>query len=207
MGIRVPDGYLEVAYRHALVGDAEEMLVTQGFKIFDIPSNIATFAGQVADLWVTHILPNIGAEYTFKGVHLAFGPDGQGIRFSLERTQASTNALQPLPQNTAVLVRKNTGLGGRRNRGRMYIPGVPEGSVSSSGALFVAYQTEFQSDINNWQAANIALIDIEFHALFHATPDDTSTGVPVPQPAIAPSAVTSMTVQSKVATQRRRLRP
>lgn len=102
-----------------------------------------------------------------------------------------------LPQNCALLVRKVTGLGGRKNRGRMYIPSiVQEADVSGVGRIDAADVDIFQG------VANTFLLSLAGDG---STPDLTPfilhrDGVSLP------TEVVDLQVDPVIATQRRRLR-
>ena len=50
-------------------------------------------------------------------------------------SQSGSGGAQALPPNCALIVRKQTGLQGRANRGRHFVPGVPEADATSGGAV------------------------------------------------------------------------
>ncbi len=199
MGIRVPVGWADVSYRLALAGDAEEMLVTMGFRI-ETGFFLNPAAGELlADSFAANMLNLCAAGYTFRGLRVTNGPDGEGVVNEVERSTVTTSTKLGMPPNVAYLTRKVTGLGGRRNRGRFYMPGVSEIDVDNTGLLTATHRTNYQTSVNAWFAQNLAGPEIAAHAVFH----DTQEGFP----AVTPTDVTSLLVQPKVATQRRRLRP
>ena len=62
-----------------------------------------------------------------------------------------TTSAEMLPQNVAVLVRKLTGLGGRKNRGRCYMPTVcKESEIGSTGIINTAGMTSLQGAADAW---------------------------------------------------------
>lgn len=97
-----------------------------------------------------------------------------------------------------VLVRKNTGQPGRKNRGRMYLPGISEDGVDPLGTVIEGYRNGWQSVITSFFSATLAadFIPVIFHNIdsLPAGPDD------------GPTDITSLTVEPRVATQRRRNR-
>jgi len=96
--------------------------------------------------------------------------------------------------NTATLVSKNTALGGRQGRGRMFLPGVQEDQIDGAGVIAPAVVAALQSDVE-LMFSEIAVSDL-FPVLLH---DEAS-------PITTPTPITSFTVQSTAATQRRRMR-
>lgn len=106
-----------------------------------------------------------------------------------------TQSWAPPPLQVAPLIRKSTGTGGRKNRGRMFFPPahIDEADINELGVWddtargIFADRTDFWLDYLN-STLNIDMV------IFH------NDGV------TAPTAVTSLIVEHTVATQRRRLR-
>lgn len=137
--------------------------------------------------------PNV----TWRAVVVRLGTDGGdplvGIHnMSLAGGSSTTNSLPP---NCAVLVHKRTALGGRRNRGRWYIPWcIGETDVDENGTLTPAKATTIQNACSAFLTAlsSSSTPMVVLH----------SVGKSVVPPA---TMVTSMTVDPLIATQRRRL--
>lgn len=109
-------------------------------------------------------------------------------------TVPGTGGAAPVPINCALLVTKLTGTGGRRNKGRMYMPAfLPgESQVDQNGVLASGVQGTIQGQINAAVAADTA--DEIGYVLYHQTGSDT------------PTAITELRVENLIATQRRRMR-
>lgn len=92
----------------------------------------------------------------------------------------------------AVLIQKQTSFAGRRNRGRMYVPGVATASTNEDGTIdpgpLATWQLGADTWLNESQAHGIDLV------ILHA------------QPGLPPVPVEHLSVQQTLATQRRRLR-
>jgi len=119
------------------------------------------------------------------------GPDDTGPSAEIPSEGGGGTAGNVAPPNLAVLIRKNTSLGGRHGQGRLFLPGVIETVVGDDGALDTTFRNGLQSDWNDFLAA-LVLAEIPM-TLLHGD-------------ATAPTVVTSLTVQAIAATQRRRLR-
>jgi hypothetical protein len=180
-------------------GDPEEMLVTLGIAEEFGETITQTAAEQFATIWQTTMLTSMTNLYTFRGVTVRSGPDGTGAVWTVNRAVLGSVVGSPCPPNTAMLIAKNTGVGGRRNRGRAYVPGIDEAQVDPAGNILSAALTAIQADATAWLTETAAMVQVSEVVLFHSTPLGVA-GLP-------PTAVTSMTVRPKVATQRRRLRP
>lgn len=100
----------------------------------------------------------------------------------------------PLPPNVTYLMRKNTASGGRRNRGRMYIPAVPEANSNGGGDLTPTAATNFAADCTSF-LEKMAADDLTL-TLFRQNAADE----------FLMTAITSLVGEGRLATQRRRLR-
>jgi hypothetical protein len=96
------------------------------------------------------------------------------------------------PPQVTYLLQKITGFAGRKNRGRMYLPGVSETHVGPNGQITGAKLTELAglaaAALSNWATNGAELV------ILHTDPADT----PRPVVELSPSTLS--------ATQRRRLR-
>jgi hypothetical protein len=189
----IPEGYAQASFRFALNADPEEMFVTCGFALAGSTPTI--LANDCADaMWAAL---NGGAaccdQYTFRGVRLRVGPGPPYALTEAPRNLVGTWSVAPLPQNVAILVRKNTASAGREHRGRMYFPPIlaGEGDVSANGMI----SSVLQAGIAPFMAALFANLD---PVILH---DAAQLGG-----APAPTPITQFVLDQRVATQRRRLR-
>lgn len=117
-----------------------------------------------------------------------------GDPVSISRTKSQPGAVGTAATSPQVtyLLQKISGFAGRKNRGRMYLPGVVEASVSDGGVVLPATVTNLAATaaaaLSNWNTSGAPL-----HIL-HTDPADT------------PREVVELAVSPIVATQRRRLR-
>lgn len=126
--------------------------------------------------------------------HLGFGQDDGSViqevgtnPWTLGVTQVST------PPAIAVLVRKSTATGGKRGRGRFYLPWcLATTSVDEAGNVSSAALTNLQTKASAFLADLAAGPSPQPMVLLHQVGSST------------PSPVTSLTVAGQVATQRRR---
>jgi hypothetical protein len=135
-----------------------------------------------------------------------FGQDGEDVLIidSDLAPMGGTRSGSSVPPNTAVLVRKLSGLGGRRNRGRCYVPmAATAGAETEGGVLSTGERTALQTSANAW-----------FNNLATGVPPDVP---PMPMVILhneppgggvlpLPTPVVGLTVDTTLATQRRRLR-
>ena len=137
------------------------------------------------------ILANLSTALAVTAILVKFGPNETGPSIERATNLPGTSASAVEAPNTAVLVHKLTAFGGRRGRGRNYWPGIGEGAVDSSGALLPQVRADLETDM---EAFRNELADLLAPmVLLHSD-------------ATAPYGVDSLSVDARVATQRRRLR-
>lgn len=133
-------------------------------------------------------------EYRFLGCSTMYQAELGGIVYNDPVSITGSFARPTPPINCSLLVDKRTGAGGRRGRGRMFVPPatLAEGDISSLGVILGADVTSIQA---SWDVFFGELEDNTLQpTLWHATAP--FLGDPI----------TSFVVQPLIATQRRRLR-
>lgn len=138
--------------------------------------------------------------YTVIKAHANFQDDDTLHEMEWPINQHGTGAWESCPTNTAVLVQKRTGVAGRNQRGRMYIPPtvVSEANVDTVGVIASTPLGVMQTA---WDAFWTALVADDFPPqLLHGGTKANPTHAPAPTPII------QFLVEPMVATQRRRLR-
>lgn len=193
----IPAGHALLKFRIRLGGDPEMMICTLG-----VETTAASAADRVAvansamDSWGDNILPLQSNFYALNGVDAVFGSASGDIPVSsTDAERFGGNADGAIPQNTAILVKKVTGLGGRRNRGRMYIPGLTQEDVDNAGMLASARLAAWGTAVNNFLLGIESGSFMDRAVVFHSSGD------------LTPAIVEDLVVDARVATQRRRLRP
>lgn len=221
MPLTIPPGDGLAAYHFRLIGDPEEMLVTLGVR----PVAGPFAAGHVTRLeaaWRANILPNMSVDISLVRTTASIAQDG-GDPLLFERVPVSaapgTAAGTVLPPNVAVLIRKTTALGGRRGRGRMFLPGMLESFADNAGNVSTSSQGSFNTAFAAYLAAlgaaagggELPVIPLLLHNNSTTTTRSSgggSTTVTVTEGAAGPvpTVITGFQCDPKVATQRRRLR-
>lgn len=196
MGVEIPVTGSEATIRWSLAGDSEFMVVTLGLLdqtlVFDPEDIAARFdaaftAGQMSTATDMGVGWSLGTKFV-KTV-LASGP----VTVEVGTAISNTGTHSTPPNNCAVLVRKNTALGGRSNRGRMYLPPYrfAEGDYTPTGILgttqVATLQAEVDAFLTQLEVQNLSPV------LWHS---DGSAG----------TLITSLVVQPRLATQRTRMR-
>lgn len=204
MALIIPPGYLHAVYEFTRTGDPETMVTTMGHEI-DATSG-ASGADSADDLFTAfanEIMPTLSSQTTLTGVTTYVGQDGGTplvyTSSAVAVAGSATNTL--LPQNCALLVRKRTDAAGRRGRGRMYIPEVAELAVDDLGVLTGSYQSAVQGFFDAWLAYLTGGVGARLYPPVILHRSEGIGAEPLPTP------VQALVLDSRIATQRRRLRP
>jgi len=192
---QVPIGYVDVWMRYLQAGDPEPMYTSLGFEIEEPPFTQAN-ALALSNFLNDCLGPVISGDVNWTGSLCKVGSDGGDLIYEVSTFDPGGVASAPLPNNCAVLVRKRTEIGGKRGRGRMFIPGVSREGVDGAGMLNTGTK-------NAWSAATALIFNANGTA-------NTNVGQPVlfhQTPPYEPSVIVSLSVHPKISTQRRRMRP
>jgi hypothetical protein len=204
MPVTIPPAFALCSIFWSREGDADEMAITYG-----VDATESTDINEVASYQNTCFMDayaagDISNTMRITRVTARVGQDGgEPLFLESSSTFVGSNAGTICPQNVAILVRKRTNRGGRRGRGRFFLPWCFEASVDNAGRL-----TSGEIGATNLRMSNF------LDAL--ANPPIGSEGGPTPMVLLhstggssvagAPTPVTGLETQSLVATQRRRLR-
>lgn len=196
MGILLPTGGAFAAFRWTLAGDPQEMVSTLGFVNdgtntvdYDAESawNAAVGSGSIA------IAPNMFNQYTFMGVTVYRQEAGGLLVGDFTFPVVGSGGGNPLPSNCSILVHKRTSLGGRRGRGRMFLPPFTCGEIatSPSGVISSPDYGAIQDELDSFYDLMVAN-DLQ-PSLYHS---DGGSG----------TIISSLQLDPMISTQRRRMR-
>jgi len=198
MTVNIPLGFAQGIFVFTLSGKQEPMAVTMGWDLTESVTSVDADAQAIYNQLTSANRPfaagSMNSSYQFEGVELQKATATGPIVGSHRSPVVGLGTNQLLPPNCAVLVKKNTARGGRKGRGRMFVPMavIGEGFVDQLGTLTAANVIQQQ---NAWQAFLGATASmLQKPVLFHA------------DPLIDPDPITSFTVTNLISTQRRRLR-
>lgn len=167
---------------------------TMGHDISLYPGDPADLAAEIIALWDTNFSPQVTSELLLTGCLVKFGPDATGPSALVGANFAGELPGTGTAANTSYLVHKTTPLGGRAGRGRWFHPGCTEPDVSAAGVIatprFNAMQDACNAFLSDLLAAQASAV------LLH------SVGSPIS----VPTTISQLRLDSRVATQRRRLR-
>lgn len=210
MTVYVPVNHGTVIHSISLLGDPEPMAVT--FGIFAVTASdplidvaVPALTAELHDAFGDIVMPFLSTEATLTQTEVAFVNPSSNIPVlgvdSTPRVGGTSGAM--LPQNSALLVHKRSAAPGRIGRGRLYLPScLREAQVDNKGIIAALEVSGLQTPISSWltRVANNtapAGVDKDMVILHTVTPAN---------PALTPTVVTSLVVDSLIATQRRRLR-
>jgi hypothetical protein len=196
MGIIVPPGYSNARFVFTCDGVVEPMGFSLGMTSVTVgtPLALAEIARQTFKDLVWGFGDAVSNAYTFREVQVATESEGGPvIATAFDGDVGNITAFNP-PANCCILLTKITALGGRRNRGRTYIPAgwLFENEVDASGRIQPAAAGAMETRMNNWLAA-LTLEDVQ-PVLFHSSAPTT------------PTPIIGYAASTLIGTQRRRIR-
>lgn len=196
MSLLIPAGWGQANLIWQAIGAIRPCEVTIGYKDAALGTAVEQ-AQRIRNVMNTAGNPGAAGtmnnSWSFLGVRCMLQTESGPTVGEFFTTVVGTLGSSPPPSNCTILVRKQTASGGRANRGRMFPPptNLSETNVDQNGVIQAATVTANQNSWNSVVSA-LSLDDISLY-LFH-------TSDPIPTP------ITALSVQSTIATQRRRLR-
>nr|CRY98157.1 hypothetical protein [uncultured prokaryote] len=194
---QLPPGYASIVMPLRRSGDPDPYAIT-----WAIDANLGEYPAQeivnfvqanFVAIWQTS-LPTGGQ---IGPATMRVGQDGgEPLVYEASSSGLGTNSGQYAPQNVALLIQKRSVLGGRKNRGRLFMPAVTEGAVDNVGQIAGGTVDIYQDLCDEWLTSFLPVDEIPGYGqwvILHTGPD-------------TPTPVTSLRVEPVVATQRRRLR-
>jgi hypothetical protein len=191
-----------VQLRHE--NDPEPWYITFGVDSSDAAGDPVAIGKAAMESFHAGFQSTLSPDVDITGCQVTVGQDGvEPVRSFVTPATAlggSAGDLR-LPQNCALLVRKNTDIGGRRNRGRMFVPGIlAEGAVSATGVITPAATITYLGYAENFFATLLAGLPNSPALPMVVLHSSGISTVP------SPTVVSSVTVDNVISTQRRRLR-
>jgi hypothetical protein len=190
----IPVGYAQANLRFggsALPTGAE---ITIGLDVSGFPGTVADVAELVGDSYEAEVLGGQCSSVSLDEVLVKYGPDATGPSAVYAVNGVGAESGAATPPNVSLLVHKQTALGGRAGRGRMYIPGWPEADIDAGGNWGAGWVTGRAGDLTSWLNA----LDAGSAPAVLLHQPGSPIAVPTPSTALAPQAI--------AATQRQRLR-
>jgi len=190
----IPADFAQINWSHTGGGLPFGADVTLGVDVSTYAGSPSQAAIDAREAWADNMLPVLNSAISLSLPSVKFGPTATGPTGTASGGGAGGGATPGMSPNVAYLIHKATIFGGRAGRGRMFVPGVAESSVNQAGDVDGGSVTALQG------AVDALIADL-----------NTAGMIPVllhgaASPLTVPSTITTMTVDSRVATQRRRLR-
>lgn len=167
----------------------------------DTPADVALY---VSDAFVFDVLDDgagMGIPWTYMGLVLTVShdPDPPTV---VEHPDSVVGTLSPSPSppNCAMIIQKKTGIGGRRYRGRAFVPPVMlnDADVDAAGnlsaGLAASHTVLWENFRTSLENGNVGPV------LVHQYEEGVTTG------RVAPTDIIAFQAAGKIGTQRRRLR-
>lgn len=195
----IPAGFLEATFIFRVTGLTRDSTWSLGMDDDSFASHTPVdMATTIRSAFVASGRPyaaaNVQTGWTFKGVSVTKMIDtGPLIGQSLSDI-VGTMTGGPVPPNSSILMNKSTDEGGRRGRGRAFLPPVHigESGIDQAGFMTAANASAITAF---YDAAAVALNTAGYHwVLFHSSSPFT------------PTPITANPIQTQLATQRRRMR-
>jgi len=166
--------------------------ITFGVDNSTLDASPATVAGLIEDSivgagWMAAFVN----DESIANIHVKNGPNETGPFADLGVTIGGEKTGEGSSSAVALLVKKNTGLGGKKGSGRLYIPGIAESDIGSDGTIDSTALGVYQASLSDW-LSEMTSLDVPM-LLLH---NDATT----------PNLVLSLAVDPVAATQRRRQR-
>lgn len=190
----IPEGYLQINWIFGGASAPTGAQVTLGALNPAPAAPPDTQAEFFWDVWRDEILPLQVDTLDLIGCLVKQGPNDDGPSGTFAGVESGGIGNTGTSPAVALLVQKRTAVGGRKGRGRMYVPGLDEVAVNAQGSIpevnRATWEVAFQALHDRLTAVN------QDPVLLHAAPG-------VFQP---PHPITSFSVSATVATQRHRQR-
>lgn len=224
MALTIPAGEAIGSIEVMFDNDPEPMYVTLGIRAAVGPL-AEPHALRLFSAWRQNPLLRQVSSAQLRGAILRVEQDGGGAVVYEHRPAAAVaggTVASGFPSNVAVIAEKITARAGRRGRGRMFIPGIPDTDADNAGVLSSSAVTGWntvmlgflqnllgQTGGGTLEGADV--IPLLFHGPTTTTTRTTGPGsrtVTVTEGAAGPlpDVITGFSVDNKVGTQRRRLR-
>jgi len=188
----IPNSYSQINLRFVGSSVPQGAEVVFGINPVGGSPDPADVAQVVGDHWIAEVLFAQVDDIALGSVLCKNGPNATGASAEVAFGDVGGSASLGWTPQVSVLVQKRSNtFGGRKNRGRMYVPGYPEDTANQSGLItgsLAGLQAEYDAFLAALSASGLPMV------ILHNELADTPTVVDV------------LEVQSTIATQRRRVR-
>lgn len=187
--VSIPAGFVQVTMSYTGPTNSGEAATVLGFTDGG-GVDLAVISQEMNAAWGGNVMPLMHDSFTFTGSRV-ISATAEGVAAYGGEAGNRTGALAP--PNTTCLVRKQSNLRGRENRGRMYLPGMLlDDDIFDDGTINISIVTSITTAIDA-ALTELAAANGYAQVILHGG-------------ASAPTIVDSISTENRVATQRRRLR-
>jgi len=190
----IPTGFAQANWRFTGAAVPTGAQFTCGFDV-DGAVTAQEAATLLVETWnAGDMIEYYGSNCVLVGVDVKFGPNATGPSATGETSTQGNAGTSTVPPNVSVLIQKQTALGGRAGRGRLYFPAIPEAQVDGSGLVSSTWtdglDVEFAAMAVAWGAGGLEPV------VLHGAGSPLTT----------PTPITDFVAAGQCATQRRRNR-
>lgn len=195
MSVQIPPGYGMATVEHWLSSYNRPAVTTWGVDLDGVVGNPDGVANAFFAAYESSLKAGIDNSVTLRDCRMYIGQDAADpIIGYATGTAVGGRSGESTPPSLALMVEKRSEVGGRRNRGRAYIPwALADTAVTEIGAIIPATLTSWQTLFDNFHAA---LTSDSFTPVILHGPGVSTPGAPTP--------ITRFVVNPTVRTQRRR---
>lgn len=203
MALVIPPGFGQASIEFLNDNDPEPWYTTFGVDLDAVGGDFEAAATGCAQAFENAWQNLLSNQVVITACELRVGQDGgPPLLVRVNRGNRGTSASEMLPQNCALLIRKQTARAGRTGRGRLFLPGVLRESQVSQVGIIPSGELATLQDSAELLRLNLQNGSLGEHAevpmvLLH------NAGVPG---GTTPDPVTTLVTDFKISTQRRRLR-
>lgn len=192
--MEIPVGYAQVNLLFTGLSVPTGAQCTFGVDVSGFTGTPLDAGNEILGAWLTAGVAVVQTDTTtLAGVLVKFGPVETGPSATAPGSITGGISSTGASPAVAALVKKETAFGGRAGRGRMYLPGMGEANVETTGTLNTTYRAAVEENLEDFRAIcdSVSLPWVLLHG----------EGSP-----FAPYPITGLSVDPVVATQRRRQR-
>lgn len=205
MTLNLPAGYFHAQMLFGGVAAPTKAACTFAGKDEAVTSTPATIGAAIITAYNARLDIQTNSSITFEGVRVKKGPMDIGPYATVAASNAGGNGVIATTPNVAFLLHKYTAIGGKKGQGRMYWPGVGESEVDYAGAVDATKLSTFNTALGQF-FADLATAGYPMYLAHSFGTYKKRDGSTVVVASRAPDLVTSIALDAKAATQRRRLR-
>lgn len=189
-------GYADISLELTLTGFNRSAYVTFGVDPVDTDPLLVAASVLAAVQGAVSLKSVLDSNVTMTAIHVSMGTDGaEDLSVDYATSVVGSASAISAPPNCAALIHKRTARGGRRGRGRMFLPWcVSTGDIDEKGVIQASKITSLGTAMTNFHAL-LATNNVPMFLLHK--PGLSAVGVP--------NAVTSLQVDPLIGTQRRRI--